>query len=209
MRELNSIKQEEISKLEALLDKYPINTELLLPTRLGNVLRASEEYPYIRYGLEPITVWPRLWLLLSENTKKELGLTRQILNERMRIFTWSLAALFLWTPFAFLIALRQQNLFEGLITLPLSNWAQFLLFLLLVFLGALITYWGLLPAASVYGNLLRATFDLNRFALYKALSLPLPTSPDNEKSHGMNITMYLKRGMFAEPDTDILFQHTE
>lgn len=40
--------------------RSPLDKEDILPTRLGNVMRASEMYAYERYAIEEITVWPRL-----------------------------------------------------------------------------------------------------------------------------------------------------
>ncbi len=40
--------------------RSPLDKEHLMPTRLGNVLRASEMYAYERYAIEEITIWPRL-----------------------------------------------------------------------------------------------------------------------------------------------------
>ena len=44
--------------------RYPLDKEHLMPTRLGNVLRASEMYAYERYAIGEITIWPRLVPLL-------------------------------------------------------------------------------------------------------------------------------------------------
>lgn len=46
--------------------------EALLPTRLGNVLFASERYPADRYGIDPIYFWPRLYPLLPERFQVDL-----------------------------------------------------------------------------------------------------------------------------------------
>jgi len=43
-----------------LNSELPSDTSLLLPTRLGNVIRSFEEYPDRQYGIGAITLWPRL-----------------------------------------------------------------------------------------------------------------------------------------------------
>jgi hypothetical protein len=44
----------------------------ILPTRLGNVLRNSEEYPDYQYGIDGITLWPRLVAVIEDKYAKSL-----------------------------------------------------------------------------------------------------------------------------------------
>jgi hypothetical protein len=164
---------EEYARLDVELARYPVAADLQLPTDLGNLLRAAEEYPSVRYGLDISVIWPRLWLTLSESTKKELTTARQALDERTQIMTWGLlfAAWTIWAWWAVIVAL----------------------------IAACVAYRGMLSAAAVYGDLLRATFDLHRFALYKSLNWPQPISPAHEATRGRELTQYLHRG-FVMPD---------
>src|SRR5665213_2035688 len=41
-------------------DSFPVKESSILPTRLGNVIRAFEGYPNARYGIDAIVLWPRL-----------------------------------------------------------------------------------------------------------------------------------------------------
>lgn len=43
-----------------LVEDFPERGALVLPTRLGNVLRAFERYPSVQYNMEVIHFWPRL-----------------------------------------------------------------------------------------------------------------------------------------------------
>lgn len=45
--------------------------ELVLPTRLGNILLAAERYPMERYGIESIAMWPRLYPLLPSQFQQD------------------------------------------------------------------------------------------------------------------------------------------
>ncbi|MGD0952601.1 MAG: hypothetical protein ABR985_09440 [Methanotrichaceae archaeon] len=170
----------EYAQLEGDLIMYPEKSHLLLPTKLGNILSAAEEYPEIRYGLETVTTWPRLWLVLPTSTKDELQVTRDSLNEKTRLLGWSLL-FFTWSIW--------------------SWWAAFL-----SILGAITIYYlGILPAAAIYADLIRSAFDLHRFDLYESLRLPLPPSPYNEKLYGQGITQYLRRGELIEDN--VSFKH--
>jgi uncharacterized repeat protein (TIGR01451 family) len=43
-----------------LINEFPSQKHLIVPTRLGNVMRSFEEYPSLQYGIGAITLWPRL-----------------------------------------------------------------------------------------------------------------------------------------------------
>ncbi|MGB7293332.1 MAG: hypothetical protein WBD99_14250 [Thermodesulfobacteriota bacterium] len=59
------------------LRKFPIDAEtgdfqILYPTRLGNLIRAYEEYPKLRYGMDAIFYWYRIWMKIDDNLKNYL-----------------------------------------------------------------------------------------------------------------------------------------
>jgi hypothetical protein len=47
-----------------LYDNYPPNLDRVMPTTLGNIIRAAEDYGYDRYGFEIIYLWSRLAAVL-------------------------------------------------------------------------------------------------------------------------------------------------
>ncbi len=182
---LEHLRQEQ--RLEyARLDKeiihlHPVSAGNLMPTALGNRLKAAEEYPRLRYGLETVVVWPRLWSLLPEGLKKDLVETRAQLDAAVRLFGFGLLFC-IWTVWTW--------------------WA--LPFGLLI---ALVAWLRALGTAEVHGDLLRASFDLHRFKLYESLHWPLPEETgETEHTHGERLTGYLFRGLLKEP---IQFAHPE
>ncbi|WP_328490315.1 hypothetical protein [Streptomyces zaomyceticus] len=50
------------------------------PTRLGNILTAAELYPRLRYGIDAVLVWPRLFPLLPEGLLCALATARADLS---------------------------------------------------------------------------------------------------------------------------------
>ncbi len=53
--------QAERRRLELMLNQgFPGSKSLIMPTHLGNVIRSFETYPLAQYGMEAITLWPRL-----------------------------------------------------------------------------------------------------------------------------------------------------
>ena len=170
--QLSGDERAEYNILDAELPNYPKLNEHFLPTHLGNLLRAAEEYPNLRYGLEMSVVWPRLWLLLPDITRNELGAAREALDTSTRRLVWSLlvAAWGMWAWWAPVVAL----------------------------LGGVIFYWSMLADAGIYAELLRAAYDLHRFELYRALHWELPNDIENEQVYGEALTAYLHRGSTPE-----------
>jgi hypothetical protein len=54
-------------------DREKTETEAILPTKLGNILWSYEDYPESRYRMEPTFYWPRLWLALDSESRKEIS----------------------------------------------------------------------------------------------------------------------------------------
>lgn len=164
---------DEYVQLDWQLKQTPTQSDRLMPTRLGNILRASERRPLEKYGLESVICFPRLWLLLPNEVKTDLTEARARLNTMVRIWIWSL--LFLsWSVWAW--------------------WAS-----LIGVFSALLAYRWMMDAAAIYGDLIEAAFDLHRTKLYKSLRFPLPKTPTEEQQAGKALTDYLWRG-FTEPE---------
>jgi hypothetical protein len=164
---LSPREREEYTRLDAELAYFPVDPAGAMPSRLGNILRAAEEYPQVRYGLGATVCWPRLWLLLPEGVQKEMTAARERLNGAARLLGWGVLFL-LWVVWAW--------------------WA------VPVGLGVvLLAYRRIVMAALIYGALLRAAFDLYRFSLYEQLRLGLPCL-EKEEAFGRRVTEYLFRG---------------
>jgi hypothetical protein len=178
---LRAVERQEYVRLDQeIVLRYPPDENNLMPTALGNRLRAAEDAPRHRYGLDTVIVWPHLWSLLSKEAQATLSEARNTLDAAVRLIGWGLFML-IWLIWA---------------------WWAFIPALLLI--GA--AWLRALDAAEVYGDLLRATFDLHRFELYKSLRWPLPADTHSEKDLGEHVTTYLFRGMTKEP---VQFTHAE
>jgi len=142
----------------------------LMPTRLGNILRAAEQRPLEKYGLDAIVCWSRLWLLLPDAVKKDLQEARADLNSAVRIWLWSLLFI-VWTMWVWWAA-------------PVGIISAFFAY-----------YFWAIDAARNYGELIEATFDLYRHLLYQYLRRDLPSDPNEERRVGKQLTQYLWRGL--------------
>ncbi|MEK8015243.1 MAG: hypothetical protein VSS75_000140 [Candidatus Parabeggiatoa sp.] len=163
----------KLARLDEQLMFIPKERHLRMPTELGNLLRMVELRPEQKYGLNAFICWPRLWLVLPTEAKHELANARDKLDTMVRTWTWSLLFM-VWSVWAWWI-------------IPLG------------LIALLVTYFWLLQAAKIYGQLLESSFDLYRHLLYKELRWPLPQSPAEEKAQGEQLTAYLWRG--SEQDT--------
>lgn len=161
--------REEYVRLDLYLRRLPPSGRCL-PTCIGNTLRASEVRPLAKYGLDAVVVWPHLWLLLPDTTRKELESARASLDASVAAGVWGL----LFVAFT-----------------PLAVWV------LPTGLGVAAVAWLLwTPArAETFADLVEATFDLYRLLLYSKLRWPLPANPNNERENGRKITTYLLRGL--------------
>lgn len=55
---------------------YPPSPNQILPTRFGNILKAAEAYPGIRYGLDGVTFWPLLIAVIPLEYRKTINDTK-------------------------------------------------------------------------------------------------------------------------------------
>jgi hypothetical protein len=161
----------EFVQIDRRLRRLPADGDYL-PTRTGNILRAGERRPKDKYGLDAVTLWPRLWLLLAADTRRELAAARSGLDDAVATMLWGL----LFTTFG-----------------ALAWWA--------VPVGvavAVVMYLYWIPnRAEVFADLLEAAFDLYRRLLYEQLRWPLPARPHDEHDAGEQLTSYLVRGSDA------------
>ncbi|WP_432175795.1 hypothetical protein [Streptomyces sp. Tue6028] len=136
-------------------------SEALLPTALGNALRAGELSAGERYGLTTLSSWPRIYLQVSDRMAAVLSSTRDALDSAVNL-CWSLLAL----TGAGATALYDEP----------SSWWLCGAGLVLV----AVSYKGAVTAAQAYAGLMHAAYDLHRFDLLEALHYPLPTREDEE-----------------------------
>lgn len=172
--ELTADELAERGRLERRRWRTPLDPRYRMPTRLGNAMRAAELRPSVRYGLDAVVCWPRLWLLLPDATRQDIAAARASLYLRVQVWLCGVLAILgtIWAWWA----------------LPLGVAV------------ALVTYYGpILGAAGTYADLVGATYDVHRRLLYDALRWPYPASPAAEQAAGIRLTLYLSVGS-RQPD---------
>jgi hypothetical protein len=169
-------------KLDHRLRRYP-KRDRILPTQLGNILCAGETRPIDKYGLDAVTCWPRLWLLLPKENREDLASARSALDDGARLSLWSVLTL-VWAPWVWWLA-------------PIA------------LMAAVLSYRIALEAASTFALLVAASFDIRRILLYDALGWPKPKTPVDEQRAGRELTKYIQRGSDDSAPTLVFPQKAE
>ncbi len=167
---LTPAERAELARLEQSLLDFPPDLADLRPTAVGDILRAVERRVVHRYGLDPVLLWPRLWLLLPEDARQEIAAARESLDRLAEAWGWGLCFLVwaIWQPWAAPIALVWM---------------------------LLATYLARSPART-FAVLVQSAFDLYRWRLYEALHFPVPEEKgDAERAAGEALTRYIQRGV--------------
>ncbi len=155
--------------------RYPGRSELLRPTRLGNVLATLEERAGAPYGWDTPVVWPRLYPLLSDRVRDVVDDRRDQLDAAAR---FSITATIC-----------------GVAAIPLlvgTGW--WLLLTAAPLLVARLAYHAAVHAALGYADAVRVAFDLHRFDLYPALHMDLPADADQEREINELLCAFWRQG---------------
>jgi hypothetical protein len=167
----------------ALRRFYPAR-DRVRPTALGNALRAAEDRAGARYGLDAVTIWPRLYPLLPDSVKALLDDHRNQLDVAARFCVVLVIATGIGIGF-------------------LAPYGWWLLVPAVALLLAWLSYRGAVASAVGYGEAIETAFDLHRFDLLRALHLPLPETRAAERESNRRLSEFLGQGL----PVDFVYQH--
>lgn len=156
-----------------LARRYPPR-RLVLPTALGNVLRAAEYRAGAPYGLDSVTAWPRLYPLLSEPARAISDDRRLQLDVAVRF-----SASFVLAAAASAALLWQHGWW---LLVPVG-----------CLVSAVLSYRAAVAAAVAYGESIEAAFDLHHLDLLSALRVPMPESTEAERKTAAALNSLLSR----------------
>ncbi|QUQ66607.1 hypothetical protein [Kutzneria sp. CA-103260] len=165
----------EHRRVLARLNRFPdsATTDQLLPTALGNALRAGEVSAGERYGLNTLASWSRLFPYLSDRFRAVHNASQDSVDTAANLTV----SFFLAT--AMTVA--------GLCREPVYYWIPLLSLVL-----TCVCYTGAVAAAVQYGTYLRAAYDLHRFDMLKALHYPLPRTPGEEHAMFERLSLFFR-----------------
>ena len=211
--ELEGARQDALAEIQDLEGYSPIDENDLLPTRLGNVLRASECYADERYKLNSLVMFPKLLHVFPQHFTNEL----EDKNNRFIFLIHSSLLAYVIGLFSLVIGLLNNFLApfcsykwiaesfcgEGFISKGfsvLSPNEYIVVGLLFVMVGYGLYRVGVI-AAREFALHIRAGFDLYRFDLLRQLNYRLPATLSDEKKIWALLSEYLVAGnrlRFAE-----------
>jgi len=148
---------------QKIRDTYPEELERCMPTRLGNVLRRSEDRAGKQYEINTIVVAPHLSLVADPAHYKYVRDRQKVMD--LSISLCAIAAL--------------GCVLTALLLVDDGPWALVAFAPLAV---AYVAYLGAVASARSYCVAIETVNDLSRFRLYEALHLPLPDTLADERT---------------------------
>lgn len=145
----------------------------MMPTRLGNALRAMEDRAGRQYGLDAITVAPHLALIAPASHVAYLQDAREQLDLAVRLCSVSLLAT---------VITLSAVLTDGL----------WLLLALIPYTLAYVAYRAAVSAADEYMTAVSTIIDLDRFALYRHFGLTQPRTTHQERRRNAKLMLLLQ-----------------
>jgi len=172
-----------------LIDQnYPNRKDLVLPTRLGNVIRAFETYTERRYGASTIALWPRLQGVIDASYATALDNTKVAFDFMLNCSFLSLLSTALLGASG--LYWKHPKL-HGLVQ-PWEIWVIVLAGL------SYVLYLGAINRAAEWGIGIKAAFDLYRLPLLSKLGYDVKPSDLAEERRMWDIISY----HFAFPSED-------
>jgi hypothetical protein len=174
-----------LGEAKRTIDNFPLDPESIMPTRLGNMLRRYESQAGSQYGMDALQVVPHLLLIAPANHVEYVNDQRSQLDLAVRmtfisILASATAVFFLW-PYGFWVLVA-----------------------VIPYILAYLSYRGSVVAGGHYGSAFDTLINLNRFALYEQLHLPLPTGTAAERLRNEKM-----KGLFGYSSVTVDYKHPD
>lgn len=158
-------------RLREAVAAHPHAREWVLPTRLGNIMRAYEVYSHVVYGLDAIPAWPRLAMVLPERARTRIQEARAPMDFALNLLAGSMLVVVAYVLCA--LATLSLPVFWMPLLAAVLAWAS----------------WFLLHAsARQWGEQVKSAFDLHRHVLARSLDLELPPTLAAERRMWMAVS---------------------
>lgn len=162
------------------LDRFfPKDRAALLPTRMGNAIRAFERHSNVRWGLDGITIWPRIEALLSAEERELLA------EAKVNFYVFLNAAVGALAVGVCLVVDKALNAPD-----PAAYWVLYAI----PFAVGYVLYRAAIGPATDWGDSVRSSIDLHRLELYEKLGVREPTSFSDERALALKVNQVLRYG---------------
>ncbi|MFK7602077.1 hypothetical protein ACI3L1_07670 [Deinococcus sp. SM5_A1] len=166
---------------------YPPNAQHVLPTRLGNIIRAFEVYPSTAYGLDGIIIWPALAAIMPKSELEAVNESRTSFDFAVQLTV--LAASFGLVSGSYALAIGFLGEMGPPDALPFILAAGFSVVI------AIGIYRMACVAAVNWGTDVRRAVDLNRQALWTRFGISEPFGDvEDERPVGVALSQQLIYG---------------
>lgn len=156
----------------------PTVETLVKPTRLGNIIRAAEIYPWKRYEIDAVVMWPRLHAVLP----------KEFLDQLLGAKT-SMTFMLTMSALSFIFSILACTA----LAIYTSDWRLFVVCAFGVPLSWL-CYRNALHGARLYAELIKTAFDLYRWKLLESLGVKAPPNYSEELVIWKDLTHFIYRG---------------
>jgi hypothetical protein len=166
-----------------LIDTFYPGLKKVLPTKFGNVIASSEFYPYRRYGMDSIILWPRvLPILVKEKFSEFVSQKKTSLDLFMNMFFVTI-----------ILSIELTSVFFYLHEYDLIAYSFiFGTVLTIIFYNAAIM------SAIGWGLSIRVTFDVYKENLRKAFKLKPVNSFKEEKEQWKSLCHFIDNNSDSE-----------
>jgi hypothetical protein len=163
------------ARATVVLSRYPRDVGRIMPTLLGNVLRRAETTSGERYGLDTVTIYPRLYPHLSPRLDIAMANQLDVIDSA--------------STFVFVLSIQAAA--SAPLVVRLDWWSLVpAMFAVLAF----VSYRGATAAAGKQGQLLATAFDLHRFDMLTAMHRRLPAHAAEELADNLQLSAFVRNG---------------
>lgn len=136
--------------------QFPINEAgeryVIYPTRLGNIITEYEQYPDVKYGMDGVFYWYRVWFAVPKDIRDELTRQQSIADSSVYMSVVLFVSSLLFILYALLNIL-------GLVKISPNLDINWLIPVIFTLPGSYGFYKIALQSHSVYGSFFKAMFD--------------------------------------------------
>lgn len=189
---LRSLKVKYYSVCSEYEQSFPPSTDDILPTRFGNILKASEAYAGTRYGFDGVAFWPLLIAVIPPEYQKTIDGAR---NELVFVVNMSLLSIVFFLFCVIGIILSCINPFGTTIQFTWSAIAfRYIIAGIIALFSNIFFNQAALYSVSSFGMMIRSAFDLFRIDLLKQFKLKMPVDSREEFYTWKNLNEFIVLG---------------